>query len=66
VSQATFDVVHVNAEFADQASDHDPGIVRLDLGAAAVPALPPPALLALAIALFAVGLAVTRRRRADR
>ena len=24
-----FDVVHVNAEFADQASDHDPSVVRL-------------------------------------
>jgi predicted extracellular nuclease len=28
----TYDVVHVNAEYADQASDHDPGVVRLDLG----------------------------------
>ena len=26
-----FDVVHVNAEFADQASDHDPSVVRLTL-----------------------------------
>jgi uncharacterized protein len=24
-----YDVVHVNAEYADQASDHDPGVVRL-------------------------------------
>src|SRR5262249_37706541 len=24
-----FDVVHVNSEFADQASDHDPSVVRL-------------------------------------
>src|SRR6476469_8228840 len=24
-----YDVVHVNAEFADQASDHDPQVVRL-------------------------------------
>jgi uncharacterized protein len=23
--------VHVNAEFADQASDHDPQVARLDL-----------------------------------
>jgi predicted extracellular nuclease len=29
-----FDVVHVNAEFADQASDHDPSVVRLALDAA--------------------------------
>ena len=26
-----FDVVHVNAEFADQASDHDPSVLRLAL-----------------------------------
>ena len=26
-----FDVVHVNAEFADQASDHDPSVVRVRL-----------------------------------
>ena len=27
-----FDVVHVNAEFADQASDHDPQVVTVELG----------------------------------
>jgi predicted extracellular nuclease len=27
-----YDVVHVNAEFADQASDHDPSVARLELG----------------------------------
>ena len=26
-----FDVVHVNAEFADQASDHDPSVARFEL-----------------------------------
>ena len=26
-----YDVVHINAEFADQASDHDPQIVRIDI-----------------------------------
>ncbi|HXH34218.1 MAG TPA: endonuclease/exonuclease/phosphatase family protein [Plantibacter sp.] len=26
-----YDVVHVNAEFADQASDHDPSVTRIDL-----------------------------------
>jgi uncharacterized protein len=26
-----YDVVHVNAEFADQASDHDPSVARLDI-----------------------------------
>ncbi len=30
----TFDPVHVNAEFADQASDHDPSVVRIELDAA--------------------------------
>ena len=30
-SSARFDVVHVNAEFADQASDHDPSVARLEL-----------------------------------
>jgi predicted extracellular nuclease len=32
---AGFDVVHVNAEFASQASDHDPGVARLNLDAVA-------------------------------
>ena len=27
-----YDVVHVNAEFADQASDHDPQVARFELG----------------------------------
>jgi uncharacterized protein len=27
-----YDIVHVNAEFADQASDHDPQVARFDLG----------------------------------
>jgi predicted extracellular nuclease len=27
----TYDVVHVNSEFADQASDHEPAVVRIDL-----------------------------------
>ncbi len=31
VTSFTYDVVHINAEFADQASDHDPQIVRIDL-----------------------------------
>jgi len=29
--RSTLDVVHVNAEFADQASDHDPSVVRIVL-----------------------------------
>src|SRR5207245_8851465 len=29
--RSTLDVVHGNAEFADQASDHDPSVVRIEL-----------------------------------
>ncbi|MGW3645543.1 lamin tail domain-containing protein [Streptomyces sp. NPDC000878] len=32
VTHFDYDVVHINAEFADQASDHDPQIVRIDVG----------------------------------
>jgi uncharacterized protein len=32
-----YDVVHVNSEFSDQASDHDPQVVRLTLGASPTP-----------------------------
>lgn len=31
VTHFDYDVVHLNAEFADQASDHDPQIVRIDV-----------------------------------
>jgi predicted extracellular nuclease len=31
VSPIEYDVVHVNSEFADQASDHDPQVARIDL-----------------------------------
>ena len=30
-ARAQFDVVHVNAEFHDQASDHDPQVARFTL-----------------------------------
>ena len=30
----TYDIVHVNAEFADQASDHEPSVVRISLNEA--------------------------------
>jgi predicted extracellular nuclease len=33
VTDPTYDVVHINAEFADQASDHDPQVVRFVPGA---------------------------------
>lgn len=32
VTHFDYDVVHINAEFANQASDHDPQIVRIDVG----------------------------------
>jgi predicted extracellular nuclease len=32
-----YDPVHVNSEFADQASDHDPQVARLDLRARPTP-----------------------------
>ncbi len=35
-AQPEYDIVHINAEFANQASDHDPEVVRLNL--------PPPAI----------------------
>ena len=35
-SRATFDVVHVNAEFSVQASDHEPGVARFEFGTAPV------------------------------
>lgn len=31
IQRFDYDVVHINAEFADQASDHDPQIVRVDV-----------------------------------
>ncbi|MFD9002110.1 lamin tail domain-containing protein [Streptomyces sp. NPDC059582] len=31
VTHYSYDVVHINAEFADQASDHDPQVVRIDV-----------------------------------
>ena len=30
--RSVYDIVHTNSEFADQASDHDPQVVRLNLG----------------------------------
>ncbi|MGW3635569.1 lamin tail domain-containing protein [Streptomyces sp. NPDC005122] len=31
ITRYDYDVVHINAEFADQASDHDPQVVRIDV-----------------------------------
>ncbi len=36
-SAVQFDVLHVNAEFANQASDHDPSVTRFTIAAAATP-----------------------------
>ena len=41
-ARCTYDVVHVNAEFSVQASDHDPAVVRIELGDAPVFALSNP------------------------
>jgi len=62
---ATFDVVHVNAEYGDQLSDHDPELLALDF---APPALVPEASFASLLPLSATGLAgagflILRRRR---
>ena len=58
-----FDVVHVNSEFADQASDHDPNVVRFTVPPPApAPALPVPATIALSAALLAAGHLLSRRR----
>ncbi|MFD8946727.1 endonuclease/exonuclease/phosphatase family protein [Streptomyces californicus] len=32
IRRLDYDVVHINAEFADQASDHDPQVVRIKVG----------------------------------
>uniref|UniRef100_UPI0018E9E5B3 endonuclease/exonuclease/phosphatase family protein n=1 Tax=Anaplasma marginale TaxID=770 RepID=UPI0018E9E5B3 len=34
---AEYDVVHINSEYANQATDHDPGIVRLNFATTATP-----------------------------
>ena len=39
-SLASYDIVHVNAEFAMQASDHDPSVVRIELAGAPVAPAP--------------------------
>jgi predicted extracellular nuclease len=36
VSHPAFDVVHINAEFADQLSDHDPSVLRIAVNSAPV------------------------------
>ena len=34
---AEFDIVHINAEFADPPSDHDPVVARFDIAAVPEP-----------------------------
>lgn len=41
-AQPEFDVVHLNAEFADRLSDHDPTVIRLSLAPVTLQASPPP------------------------
>ncbi len=60
-----FDAVHVNAEYADQTSDHDPEVALLTPGAGAppvVPEVPAPLLLPVMAMLVAGGLVARRRR----
>lgn len=40
-SLSSYDVVHINAEFANQISDHDPQVARFTLGSAATPTTTP-------------------------
>ncbi len=66
-ASASLDIVHVNAEFAGQLSDHDPEVLALDFTAVpptAIPEVPFAALFPLsALGLAGLGFLVTRRRR---
>ena len=58
---AIYDVVHANAEFIDQVSDHDPILMTLAMVPAPVPE--PQTVLLMMLGLFSVGMAARRRRR---
>ena len=55
-----FDVVHANAEFVDQVSDHDP--LLLTLGAIPMPVPEPATVLLMLAGLAGIGRAVQQRR----
>lgn len=58
---AIYDVVHANAEFIDQVSDHDPILMTLAMVPAPVPE--PQTVLLMMLGLCSVGMAARRRRR---
>ena len=60
-SGAIYDVVHANAEFIDQVSDHDPILMTLAMVPAPVPE--PQTVLLMMLGLFSIGMAARRRRR---
>ena len=57
---AVYDVVHANAEFIDQVSDHDPILMTLSMVPAPVPE--PQTVLLMVLGLLGVGTVARRRR----
>lgn len=58
-----YDIIHINSEFADQVSDHDPQVVRIrPLGKVPVQVPETPVAILLA-GLGVVGFGVRSRRR---
>ena len=60
---AIYDVVHANAEFLDQVSDHDP--ILLTLSAMPAPVPEPAAVATMLLGLLGVGAAARRKKSAQ-